>query len=65
VRTVRAFAGVYGRTADGVEAVERGAMRVTEQARRGLRSDPVRTAATAGLALVGAGVVLRQFTRRR
>jgi hypothetical protein len=65
VQAARAFAHVHGRTADGVEAVERGAMRVTEQARRALGNRSVRTAVTAGLALVGAGVVLRQLVNRR
>lgn len=65
VRAARAFAHVHGRTADGVEAVERGAMRLTEQARRALRHDSVRTVVTAGLALIGAGVVIREVVRRR
>jgi hypothetical protein len=65
VQATRAFAHFHGRTADGVEAVERGAMRVTEQARRALDKRSVRTAVTAGLALVGAGVILRQLVNRR
>jgi hypothetical protein len=65
VQATRAFARVHGRTADGIEAVERGAMRLTEQARRALRNSTVRTAVTAGLAVVGAGVVLKQLVNRR
>jgi rubrerythrin len=65
VQATRAFARVHGRTADGVEAVERAAMRLTEGTRRVLANDSVRTVVTAGLALVGAGVVIRQITRRR
>jgi hypothetical protein len=56
---------VHGRTADAVEAVEREAMHMSEHARRGLRSSSVRTVVTAGLALVGAGVVLKQMLDRR
>jgi hypothetical protein len=65
VEATRAFAQVHGRTADAVEAAERGGMRVAEHARRLVRSDPVRTVVTASLAVVGAGVVLRQLARRR
>jgi hypothetical protein len=65
VRATRAFAHAHGRTADGVESVERGAMRVTEQARRALRKDSARAVVTAGLAIVGAGVVLKQIVGRR
>jgi hypothetical protein len=65
VQATRAFARAHSRTADGVEAVERVAMRLTEGTRRALANDSVRTAVTAGLALVGAGLVLRRITRRR
>jgi hypothetical protein len=65
VRAARAFARVHGRAADGVEAVERGAMHMTEHARRALHNNSVRTVVTAGLAVVGAGAVLRQFLRGR
>jgi hypothetical protein len=65
VRATKAFAHVHGRTADAVEAVEREAMHISEHARRGLRSSSVRTVVTAGLALVGAGVVLKQMLDRR
>jgi hypothetical protein len=65
VKAMKAFAAVHGRTADGVEAVERGAMHLTEHAHRALRNNSVRTVVTAGLALVGAGAVLRQFMSRR
>ncbi|HSJ25121.1 MAG TPA: ferritin-like domain-containing protein [Longimicrobiales bacterium] len=65
VKATKAFAHVHGRTADAVEAAERGAMHMTEHAHRALRNNSVRTVVTAGLALVGAGVVLQQFVRRR
>lgn len=65
VRATKAFAQVHGRTADAVEAAERGAMHMSEHARRAIRSSPVRTVVTAGLAVVGAGVVVRQMLGRR
>jgi hypothetical protein len=65
VRATMAFGQVHGRTADSVEAVERGAMHLTEHARRIIRGNTVRTVVTAGLAMVGAGVLLRQFMHRR
>jgi hypothetical protein len=65
VKVARAFAAVHGSTADGVEAVERGAMHMTEHARRALQNNSVRTVVTASLAVVGAGAVLREFLRRR
>jgi hypothetical protein len=65
VRMTRAFAQVHGRTADGIEAVERGAMHLTEHARRAWSNNSVRTVVTAGLALVGAGAILSQVIRRR
>jgi hypothetical protein len=65
VKVTKAFAQVHGRTADAVEAAERGAMHLTEHAHRALRNNSVRTVVTAGLALVGAGVVLKQFVDRR
>lgn len=65
VRLMRGFAHMHGRTADGVEAVERGTMHLTEHARRALSNRSVRTVVTAGLALVGAGAVLSQVVRRR
>jgi rubrerythrin len=65
VRATKAFAKVHGRTADAVEAAERSAMHLTEHAHRSLRNSSVRTVVTAGLALVGAGVVLKQFVDRR
>jgi hypothetical protein len=65
VKATKAFAAVHGRTADAVEAVEREGMHMAEHARRALRSTSVRTLVTAGLAIVGAGVVLREVLRRR
>jgi hypothetical protein len=65
VRATKAFAQVHGRTADAVEAVERGGMHMAEHARRAFRGSAVRTVVTAGLAAVGAGVVIREVVRRR
>jgi hypothetical protein len=60
VKATKAFAQVHGRMADGMEAVERGGMNVVEKSRR----NPVRTVLTAGLAMVGAGIVLARLVRR-
>jgi hypothetical protein len=65
VKATKAFARIHGRTADGVEAVERGAMHLAEHTRRAFRNDTVRTVVTAGLAVVGAGVVIRALLSRR
>jgi bacterioferritin (cytochrome b1) len=65
VRATMAFAQVHGRTADGVEAVERATMHPTERARRMVQNHPVRTVVTAGLAVVGAGVLIKQLLDRR
>jgi rubrerythrin len=65
VKAMKAFAHVHGRTADAVEAAERGTMHMAEHARRALQNNSVRTVVTAGLALVGAGAVLKQFIDRR
>lgn len=65
VKAARAFAQVHGRSADAMEAAERGAMNVAERARRAVKNDPVRTLLTAGLAVVGAGAVLGTLLRRR
>ncbi|MGH7447922.1 MAG: DUF892 family protein [Longimicrobiales bacterium] len=65
VQATRAFAQVHGRSADAIEAAERGAMNVGERARRAMRNDPVRTLLTAGLAVIGAGAVLGSLMRRR
>lgn len=65
VRFAKGFAHVHGRMADGVEAVERGMMHAAEKTRQAIRKDPVRTLATAGLAVIGAGVVLGALARRR
>ena len=65
VKAARAFAHVHGRSADAIEAAERGAMNVAERARRAVKHDPVRTLLTAGLAVVGAGAVLGTLLRRR
>jgi hypothetical protein len=63
VKAAKAFAQVHGRTADAIEDVERGAMRLTERARRAARRNPVTTVVTAGLALVGAGVLFRELNK--
>ena len=65
VKATRAFAHAHGRSADAIEAAERGAMNVAERARRAVRHDPVRTLLTAGLAVVGAGAILGTLLRRR
>ena len=64
VKATRAFAHVHGRSADAMEAAERGAMNVTERARRAIRHQPLKTLLTTGLA-VGAGAVLGSLMRRR
>ena len=64
VKATKAFAQVHGRTADTIEAVERGGMNLMERARRGVKSDPVKTIVTAGLAVVGAGVMLARLARK-
>ena len=64
VQATKAFAQVHGRTADAIEAVERGGMNVFEKARRVVRKDPVKTIVTAGLAVIGAGVVLSRLARK-
>jgi bacterioferritin (cytochrome b1) len=64
VRATKAFAEVHGRTADAVESVERATMHVTERARRTVQNHPVRAAVTAGLAVVGAGVLLKRLLDR-
>ncbi|HSK19772.1 MAG TPA: demethoxyubiquinone hydroxylase family protein [Longimicrobiales bacterium] len=65
VKATRAFAQVHGRSADAIEAAERGAMNIAERARRAVKRDPVKTLLTAGLAVVGAGAVLGTLLRRR
>ena len=65
VKAARAFAQVHGRSADAMEAVERGAMNMTERARQAVRNDPMKTVLTAGLAIVGAGAILSGLMRRR
>lgn len=64
VEVTRAFAQLHGRSADAMEAAERGAMNVMERARRAVRNDPVKTL-LAGLAVLGAGAMLRSLLRRR
>jgi len=65
VQFTKGFARVHGRMADGVEAAERGMMYAAERTRQALKKDPVRTIATAGLAVIGAGMVLGALARRR
>ena len=56
---------MHARTADAVEAVERGAMLVAESARRGLRdSRPLRMVA-GGLMLVGAAAIVTALVRNK
>ena len=64
VKATKAFAQVHGRTADAIEAVERGGMNVMEKTRRSAKRDPVKTVITAGLAMVGAGIVLAKLVRK-
>lgn len=64
VRVTRSGARVHGRTADAVETAERGVMRGTEKARRAIRRNPVRTAVAAGIAVLGAGILLRSLSGR-
>lgn len=64
VRITRGFAHVHGRSADAMEAVERGAMNVAERARQTVRHSPVK-ALLGAAALVGAGVVLNNVIRGR
>lgn len=64
VRITRGFAHAHGRTADAIEAGERGAMNVAERARRAVKNDPVKAFVTAGLAVIGAGVALGLARRR-
>jgi rubrerythrin len=65
VKLTRGVAAVHGRTADAIEAGERAAMTLAERARRVVKNDPVKTLVTAGLAVVGAGVLLGSLVRRR
>jgi ferritin-like metal-binding protein YciE len=65
VRITKGVAAVHGRTADAIEAGERAAMTLAERARRVVKNDPVKTLVTAGLAVVGAGVLLGSLARRR
>jgi hypothetical protein len=64
VRATKAVAHAHGRAADAVESAERGAMRVTEKARRAIRRNPVTTVVTASLAVLGAGVLVRTLLDR-
>jgi bacterioferritin (cytochrome b1) len=65
VTATKAFAQVHGRTANAVESVERVTMHAAERARRMVQNHPVRAVVTAGLAVVGAGVLLKQLLDRR
>jgi hypothetical protein len=64
VKATKVFAQVHGRTADAIEAVERGGMNVMEKTRRGVKRDPVKTVITAGLVMAGAGIMLAKLVRR-
>ena len=64
VAAARGFARVHSRVADTIEAAERGAMHATEHVRRAVSSDPWRYVG-AGLALVGAGAVMKFILSRR
>lgn len=64
VKATRAFAHAHGRSADMMEAAERGAMNVTERARRAVKNEPGKTLLTAGL-VMGAGALLGSLMRRR
>lgn len=65
VKVARAFAHAHGRSADAIEAVERGAMNVAERTRRAVRRDPMKTLLAAGIAAVGAGAIIGTLLRRR
>jgi len=57
VRFTIAFARIHGRSADAIEAAERGAMNVAERTRCAFRDHPVKAIATAGLTIIGIGMV--------
>jgi hypothetical protein len=65
VRATKAFANLHGRTADALEAMERGTMHAAEHGHQAFRRNPVGTVVTAGLALLGIGVVVKQLMDRR
>lgn len=64
VKATRAFAQAHGKSADMMEAAERGAMNVGERARRAVSNEPGKTLLTAGL-VMGAGALLGSLMRRR
>jgi rubrerythrin len=64
VTAARTFSRLHGRVADTIESAERGAMHAAERVRRSLGSEPWRYVG-AGLALVGAGAVLKYVFSRR
>lgn len=62
---VEALEQMHARSADAMEAVERGAMRAAEYTRRSIRdAGPMRLAA-AGLMLIGAAAAVTVLSRRR
>jgi rubrerythrin len=64
VSAARGFARVQARIADTIEAVERRAMHATERVRRSVNNEPWRYVG-AGIALVGAGAVMKYVLSRR
>jgi bacterioferritin (cytochrome b1) len=56
---------MHARSADAMEAVERGAMQVAEYTRRAVRDAGPSRLALAGLVLVGAAAAITVMTRRR
>lgn len=64
VRATRAFAHAHARAADTIESAERGAMRLIEKGHRTVRRNPVGAAITAGLAVLGAGVLIKRVIDR-
>jgi rubrerythrin len=64
VTAARAFSRVHRRITDTIEAAERTAMHATERVRRTVSREPWRYVG-AGLALVGAGAVVRYVLSRR
>lgn len=64
VSAARGFGRIHRRIANTIEAAERGAMQATERVRRSVSSEPWRYVG-AGVALVGAGAVVKYVLSRR